>query len=89
MANANNPLNKVEGLRKSFGGNLVLDGVELDVHEHEAISIIGPSGTGKSTLLRCLNGLEEADEGSKIKVDGKFLAKDSIREIREEMQMLF
>jgi polar amino acid transport system ATP-binding protein len=54
---------EIEGLRKSFGANLVLDGIDLSVDEHEVICLIGASGSGKSTLLRCLNLLEPVDAG--------------------------
>jgi polar amino acid transport system ATP-binding protein len=54
---------EIEGLRKSFGTNLVLDGIDLSVGEHEVICLIGASGSGKSTLLRCLNLLEPVDAG--------------------------
>jgi polar amino acid transport system ATP-binding protein len=53
----------IEGLRKSFGTNLVLDGIELSVASHEVICLIGASGSGKSTLLRCINLLEPIDAG--------------------------
>src|SRR5690606_34626572 len=52
-----------EGLRKTFGRRLVLDGLDLDVAEGECVVLIGGSGSGKSTLLRCLNLLEEIDDG--------------------------
>ena len=52
-----------QGLRKSFGGHEVLSGIDLDVHQGEVISIIGRSGSGKTTFIRLLNGLEEPDEG--------------------------
>ena len=55
---------RVEGLRKSFGANQVLRGVDLTVATHEVICLIGASGSGKSTLLRCLNLLEPIDAGS-------------------------
>ena len=48
----------IEGLRKSFGPNEVLKGIDLTVSAGEVIAIIGKSGSGKSTLLRCINGLE-------------------------------
>ena len=54
---------QIEGLRKSFGDNEVLKGIDLTVAAHEVICLIGASGSGKSTLLRCLNLLEPADAG--------------------------
>jgi polar amino acid transport system ATP-binding protein len=57
------PLVRVRGLRKSFGANVVLDGVDLDVREGEVTVLLGPSGSGKSTLLRCVNHLEKPDAG--------------------------
>ena len=53
----------VEGLRKSFGANEVLSGIDLAVATHEVVGLIGASGSGKSTLLRCLNLLEPIDSG--------------------------
>jgi ABC-type polar amino acid transport system ATPase subunit len=54
---------ELEGVRKSFGDNLVLDGIDLEVAEGEVLVIIGPSGSGKSTLLRCVNLLEKIQAG--------------------------
>jgi polar amino acid transport system ATP-binding protein len=54
---------EISGLRKSFGPNLVLNGVDLAVRSHEVICLIGASGSGKSTLLRCVNLLEPIDGG--------------------------
>lgn len=57
-------------VQKHFGAELVLKGIDLDVHESETVVILGPSGSGKSTLLRCINFLERPD-GGRIMVDGK------------------
>ncbi|NJO39049.1 MAG: amino acid ABC transporter ATP-binding protein [Rhizobiales bacterium] len=63
------PLIAIKGVGKSFGALRVLKDVDLDVSAGEVLSIIGPSGGGKTTLLRCINLLETYDEGS-IRVDG-------------------
>jgi polar amino acid transport system ATP-binding protein len=60
----------VRGLRKQFGGNVVLDGLDLDVAEHQLVALIGASGSGKSTLLRCIDLLERVDDGV-IELDGR------------------
>jgi polar amino acid transport system ATP-binding protein len=54
---------RIEGLRKSFGSNLVLQRIDLSLATHEVICLIGASGSGKSTLLRCVNLLEPIDAG--------------------------
>src|SRR6516162_3585119 len=51
------------GVRKSFGGDEVLRGIDLSVAEHEVVCLIGASGSGKSTLLRCVNLIEPVDAG--------------------------
>ena len=61
---------RIEGLRKSFGANEVLRGIDLAVAPHEVICLIGASGSGKSTLLRCVNLLERIDAGT-IWLDGQ------------------
>ena len=58
------PLLRVDGLRKAFGRNVVLDGLDLDVDPHEVVVLIGASGSGKSTLLRCVDLLEDVDDGA-------------------------
>ena len=63
------PVLTVRGLRKDFGDNPVLRGIDLDVNEGEAVVLIGGSGSGKSTLLRCLNLLEQVTDGV-ITLDG-------------------
>jgi polar amino acid transport system ATP-binding protein len=63
------PVLQLEQLRKSFGSELVLNDVTLDVPEHSVTVLIGASGSGKSTLLRCVNLLEQVDDG-RIRLDG-------------------
>lgn len=55
---------KVENIKKSFGDNQVLRGVDIEVNKGDIVVILGPSGSGKTTLLRCLNFLEKADQGT-------------------------
>ena len=62
---------KIENLKKSFGDNVVLKDISLNVEKGEVLAIIGPSGSGKSTLLRCITGLEEEDSGV-IDFEGTF-----------------
>ena len=62
----------MEGLRKTFAGRAVLDGVSFQVARGEIVVVSGPSGAGKSTLLRCLNGLEHPDAGT-IRIDGRLI----------------
>ncbi len=81
--------NKIEirNLHKTFGKKCVLNGVDLDVKEGESLVVIGGSGTGKSVLIKCIQGLLTPDEGS-IKIDGKETV-DSNKNIHEKMGMLF
>ena len=58
------PLLSARGLSKSFGGRLVLDGLDLELADGMRIGVLGPNGGGKSTLLRILAGLEHADAGT-------------------------
>ncbi len=66
---------EMKNIRKDFGKNTILHGVDMNLEKGQVISIIGPSGAGKSTLLRCLNHLEIIQGGS-ICVDGEYLAKE-------------
>src|SRR6202171_365673 len=80
----------IHGVRKSFGSNLVLNGISLEVSQGEVVCVIGPSGSGKSTLLRCVNGLESYDAGE-ITVEGHRVDRDArnIVAIREKVAMVF
>ena len=84
------PVISISHLKKSFGALDVLRDISVDVHHGEVISIIGPSGTGKSTFLRCLNLLEQPTGGS-IVVDGEdILAKGyPVNRLRQKMGMVF
>ncbi len=81
---------EVNGLRKSFGSNEVLTGIDLEVADGEVVCVVGPSGSGKSTLLRCLNRLEEIT-GGEVTVDGHTLTdpKVKIDDVRAEIGMVF
>jgi len=81
---------EIEGLRKSFGKNLVLDGIDLSVGEHEVICLIGASGSGKSTLLRCLNLLEPVDAG-RIVVAGEEITRRGVdvNRVRRQIGIVF
>ena len=77
-------------LTKSFGGLQVLKGVDLQVHQGEAIAVIGPSGGGKSTFLRCLNLLETPDSGDVIFEGQKINQKGTdVDKYRQKMGMVF
>ena len=84
------PLIRVEGLRKSFGSLEVLKGIDLAVNPGEVVTIIGASGSGKSTLLRCLNLLETPDAGH-IWFHGQDLTAErcNINKLREDIGMVF
>ncbi len=90
------PIIRVRGLHKYFGALHVIKGVDLDVAAGEVVVVIGPSGGGKSTFLRCINFLEEPSAGS-IEVDNVVIKarepareqRRHIREIRQKAGMVF
>jgi len=84
---------EIRNLKKKFGNNVVLDGVDLDIEKGEVVAIIGPSGTGKSTLLRCLNLLEKPEEGTfsvgGTRYDLTTKSKKEKLELRSRTEMVF
>ena len=88
---AGGPIVRIQALRKRFGDNEVLKGVDLEVARGEVVAIIGKSGSGKSTLLRCVNGLEVFQEGA-LAVDGQLLRHGdagAMRALRQRVGMIF
>jgi len=89
----------VEGLYKSFKGVSVLENINFQVDQGEIVALLGQSGAGKTTIIRCLTGLEKADRGS-ILIDGQYLCKEenaesvypdkaTIYAIRKNLGMVF
>lgn len=81
---------KVCNLKKSFGSNHVLKGIDYEINQGEKIVVIGPSGSGKSTFLRCLNLLETPTEGD-IWFENQLITdkKCDVNKIRQQMGMVF
>lgn len=87
---AENPLVRVEGLRKCFGNHEVLKNINLTINRGEVVTIIGASGSGKSTLLRCINLLETPDSGH-VWFHGSDLAAEhvDVNSLRQNIGMVF
>ncbi|MBE0575062.1 MAG: amino acid ABC transporter ATP-binding protein [Desulfuromonadales bacterium] len=88
---------RLHNLRKSFGNNEVLKGINLEVDPSEVLVLIGPSGSGKSTLLRCINNLE-SPTGGEVTVDGEWVNRTDLKprafqkhinRVRTHMGMVF
>ncbi|WP_434303149.1 amino acid ABC transporter ATP-binding protein [Clostridium botulinum] len=84
---------KISNLHKSFNEVEVLKGINLDIRKGEVVAVIGPSGTGKSTLLRCMNFLEKPEKGiieiEDLKVNVEKATKQQIHELRLNTSMVF
>ena len=84
---------EIRDVKKSFGGQTVLDGISLDVEKGDVVAILGPSGSGKTTFLRCLNFLEKADggrmifDGEQIELNG--IKKKDIARLRRKTGFVF
>ncbi len=84
---------RVQGLKKNFGTNEILKGIDFEVKAGEVVCIIGPSGTGKSTLLRCVNFLEKPTAGSiqicDTKITVPHMKRKDIAKLRSKTAMVF
>lgn len=84
---------KLTNIHKSFGDNEILKGIDLEIKQGEIIVVIGSSGTGKSTLLRCINFLEQANTGTisidDINVDTEKFTKAEILALRRKTGFVF
>lgn len=86
---------QIQNLYKSFGKNSVLKGINLEVNQGEIVVLVGPSGGGKTTLLRTINCLEQCDEGT-IRIngeilceEGKYIPKKQLNKIRQNIGLVF
>jgi ABC-type polar amino acid transport system ATPase subunit len=84
------PVVRTEQIHKSFGDNVVLDGIDLEVAMGETLVVIGPSGSGKSTLLRCINLLEPIQSG-RIFFEGEEITRKGVRvdQVRQRIGIVF
>lgn len=85
------PVLRVRGVEKTLGGNLILRGIDLDVPQGQVLAIMGPSGGGKSTLLRCINLLAHPEAGT-VELDGEDLAHAKLprlAQLRSRIGMVF
>lgn len=88
MSNEKQVVLSLQSITKKFGKLTVLNDMSMDVHEHDVVVLCGPSGGGKSTLLRTINGLEKID-GGKIYYRGELITPKNIKEVRKHFGMVF
>ena len=84
---------RIQNIKKQFQDNVVLNGISFDIEKGDVIAIIGPSGTGKSTLLRCINHLESPEDGfitfDDFHFDCKNYTQKDVLALRKKMTMVF
>jgi L-cystine transport system ATP-binding protein len=83
----------LKNIHKSFSGREILKGIDLEAEPEDVVAIIGPSGTGKTTLLRCINWLEKPDKGTvtidDLSCESDGLSKKQALELRRKTAMVF
>jgi polar amino acid transport system ATP-binding protein len=84
------PVLEIVNLQKNYGANQILKGVDLSVRAGELVCVIGPSGSGKSSLLRCCNRLESV-QGGQILIDGEEITREDVdlNRLRQKIGMVF
>lgn len=90
--NKNTPKIALSHVKKSFGSNHVLKGIDLEIQPGESLVIIGGSGSGKSVLIKCIIGILQADQGSNIRLEGHDLMtcdRDLAKSLRSKISMVF
>ncbi|HTA28670.1 MAG TPA: ATP-binding cassette domain-containing protein [Bacteroidia bacterium] len=82
---------EIENLKKSFGNNIILNGVSLKIEKGENLVVFGKSGSGKTVLIKCLVGLMEADDGKVVLLgkDVSALGEEELNELRKKVGFLF
>src|SRR5438128_11474234 len=91
MENQESPAVAIQGLRKSFDGQTVLDGIDLEVAQGETLAVLGRSGSGKSVLLKLIIGLQKPDAGAVHVHDEDItrLEQSRLNELRKKIGFLF
>ncbi len=84
----NEKIIRIKDLKKEYGKNKVLRGIDFDLHTNENVVILGPSGSGKSTFLRCINRMEEPTSGE-IYFNDILITDKNIQKMRQKIGMVF
>ena len=84
----NEEILKIKGLKKEFGKNKVLRGIDFTLHDKERVVVLGPSGSGKSTFLRCINRMEEPTAGE-VYFERTPITDKNIQQMRQKIGMVF